>query len=113
MARKTRIYEFELCDGHGCERRLIAGNSKAEVKNAVQPTITRHQKVQNFKHLGWHSISVQPDQEECDVSFEATIKGKRVEFTQDHLSHAHLTKQFAQDTKNVRDFLEEKARDER
>ena len=36
MASKARFYRFDLCDGHGCESRIVAAQSKADAQNVVE-----------------------------------------------------------------------------
>jgi hypothetical protein len=106
MASKARFYRFDLCDGHGCEPRIIAAQSKADAENVVEASISPLQKAQSLKHLGWCAVRPQLDQDACDVAFVATVEGKSVVITREHSSHEHLMKLFPAEAKEVTKFLE-------
>jgi hypothetical protein len=106
MAPKSRMYRFDLCDGHGCETRLVAAQSRDDAQNLIDATKSPYQKAQNFEHLGWCPVQARPDEDERGVAFDVSVKGKNVEFTQTHESYAHLTKLAAKDVKKVREGLD-------
>lgn len=105
MTKKVRFYQIELLDGHGCERRIIAAQSKASAKNIVDAGISHHQKVQAIKPIGWHQVNAQPDDENNDVAFVATIGGNDVKFTRQHASHGHLMNSLPNEANDVRNYM--------
>lgn len=78
MADKARFYRFDLCDGHGCETRIITAQSKADAENVIAASGSPFQKAQNVKYLGWCNVRPQPDDMEDGVAFVANVEDNNV-----------------------------------
>lgn len=106
MASKARFYRFDLCDGHGCEQRIIAAQSRANARGVIDASISPHQKAQGLKYVGWCPVRAQPDEEDRDVAFVASVEGKSMVITREHSSHEHLMTLFPEEASDVRKFLD-------
>jgi hypothetical protein len=102
MAKKARIFEVTLRNGHGIWKETHPAQSEADLRNSLN--IAPDVKLLSIVYVGWHVFDVQVNDEYHDLEFKTTVKDEEILFPKDSLGYDYLRRQFPKQAKEIDNF---------